>query len=170
MQRGCNVVGIDLIPYRCEVSRSCGIRALCVTQENMVEQVRSIFDGKGANTVVEATGHPQAVTTGLQMTAPLGEMILLGSTRGKIELDVYSLIHAPAVTVRGAHEKVCKMAGGPTRPRELLQEHLNHIAAGRLVIKPLLTEVVNFKQLGDAYHRLSKHQADTIALELEWPE
>jgi 2-desacetyl-2-hydroxyethyl bacteriochlorophyllide A dehydrogenase len=169
-QRGCDVIGIDLIPFRCETARKCNLRTLHVTTENLMEQVRAALGARGAATVVEATGHPQAVPTALQLTAPFGEMILLGSTRGKVELDLYDLVHSPAITVRGAHERVCRKQDGENQQRGLLRKYLDDIANGRLIVKPLLTGVVDFKDIGEAYHRLVDRPGDTLSLILEWPE
>jgi threonine dehydrogenase-like Zn-dependent dehydrogenase len=169
LQRGYDVLGVDLIASRCEIAKRCGIRALHVTPQDTVAQVRGVFAGAGAATVVEATGHPSAVAAALQMTARGGEMILLGSTRGKVELDVYSLIHAPVVTVRGAHENACSLLGGKGRPRELLRKNLDDIAAGRLIVGPLLTEVMEAKDIGAGYRRLCDHPAETLSLILRWP-
>jgi threonine dehydrogenase-like Zn-dependent dehydrogenase len=120
--------------------------------------------------VVEATGHPLAVATALQMTATYGETILLGSTRGKVELDVYKLIHSPCITVRGAHEWPSSRRAGPDRPRELIKKNLDDIAAGRLIVEPLLTDVLAAKDIETAYRRLCDNPADSLSFVLQWPE
>jgi 2-desacetyl-2-hydroxyethyl bacteriochlorophyllide A dehydrogenase len=169
-RRGCAVLGVDLIASRCAIAERCGLRSQLVTAETAVTQVRSAFAESGPATVVEATGHPLAVATALQMTARGGEMILLGSTRGKVEIDVYKLIHSPGVTVRGAHENVLSLFGGNERPRELLARNLKEIVAGRLVIEPLLSQVIDYRDLGAGYRRLCDNPADVLSIVVEWPE
>jgi 2-desacetyl-2-hydroxyethyl bacteriochlorophyllide A dehydrogenase len=169
-RRGCKVLGIDLIPQRCEVAKKCGLNSLCVAGDEAVPQVRKAFAGNGARTVIEATGHPLAVETALRMAATGGEVILLGSTRGRVELDLYTLVHVPGITIRGAHERVIGIFGGGGRQRELLAENLQAIASGALKVAPLLSHEMDYREIGAAYHRLCDQPAETLSIVLDWPQ
>jgi len=169
-QRGCDVLGITSSAARCTIAERCGLRCSTAAAGTEIAAVRSAFKGNGAATVIEATGAPQKVATALEMTARGGEVILLGSTRGKVELDVYKLIHRPGITVRGAHESVLAIAGGDERKRVLLKQSLEEIAAGRLVVAPLLSGIMDYRELRAAYLRLGNHPSDILTIALQWPE
>lgn len=169
--RGARVFGIDPVRERCQVARSCGLAAVAATADQAGEALRDCFGTDGADIVVEATGHPAVVAPSLQLTRPKGEAMLLGSTRGKVELDVYNLIHRPGIVVRGAHMVTLPLdndgSGLPSR-RFLIREMLGHIAAGRLEIAPLLTEVIEPRQLQSAYERLNNQPQSTFSIVLDW--
>ncbi len=169
-RRGCAVLGIDLIPQRCAAAKKCGLNSLCVAGEEAVAQVRQAFAGNGARTVIEATGHPLAVETALRMAATGGEVILLGSTRGRVELDLYTLVHVPGLTIRGAHERVIGIFGGEGRQRELIAENIHAIVSGALRVAPLLSREMDYREIGAAYRLLCDHPAETMSIVLDWPQ
>lgn len=167
-QRGCDVLGVDLLAKRCEVAGDCGIRALQISPGEVVAQTREVFSGLGATTVVEASGHPAAVETALKMTARGGETILLGSTRGRVDLDVYKLIHSACITVRGSHESSLALFGGEGRPREITRKALGDIARGDLRVAPLLSESTGYSDLSSAYQLLCHQPESVLSIVLEW--
>jgi threonine dehydrogenase-like Zn-dependent dehydrogenase len=104
------------------------------------------------------------------MTAPGGETILLGSTRGRVDLDVYNLIHASGITLRGAHERVFSLFGDSNRAQILVKENLDAIVSGRLKVSPLLSVVMDYREIAAAYRRLADKLAETLSIVLVWPE
>jgi len=120
---------------------------------------------------VEATGHPAAVAPSIALARMRGEVALLGSTRGKVELDVYNQIHRLGRTVRGAHMMVLpltKDGSGLPDQTSLIREMLHLIERRALRVEPLLTEAMPAPSLQQAYERLND-QPDTYAsIILDW--
>jgi threonine dehydrogenase-like Zn-dependent dehydrogenase len=52
---------------------------------------------------IEATGTPSVVNDALHAVGLLGRVVLLGSSRGKVEIDPYNDIHRKGISVIGAH-------------------------------------------------------------------
>ena len=98
------VIGIDFIASRLEVARANGITPLHAGEGmDLAERTQSMTAGRGPDVVIEATGNPQAIPTALELATPLGRVVLLGSPRGKIEIDPYTFIHKRGLRVIGAH-------------------------------------------------------------------
>jgi threonine dehydrogenase-like Zn-dependent dehydrogenase len=167
---GCDVLSLGRTPYRSNVAKNCGLQSLCITEGDIVVQIRRSFAENGATTVVEATGQPESLSLALRMTAPGGETILLGSTRGRVDLDVYNLIHASGITLRGAHERVFSLFGDSNRAQILVKENLDAIVSGRLKVSPLLSVVMDYREIAAAYRRLADKLAETLSIVLVWPE
>ena len=74
----------------------------------IVDEVNEITDGQGVTSLIEATGLPQTVPQVLPLVGRFGEVILLGTPRGRYETDlteVLSYIHIDPmgnVTFKGA--------------------------------------------------------------------
>ncbi len=163
---GCTVLGIDSLAGRCQIANQCGIRTFQPKAPQSVSQICTFLDGASVGTVIEATGHPPAIAKALELVAPGGEVILLGSTRGKVELDFYKLVHSRGVVIRGAHENILNRSG--TRRREILAEQLEAIQTGQLKVAPLLSEPLDCRELALGYRKLVERRAETLSVILKW--
>ena len=56
-----NVIGVDTVPDRLEVARSFGAVPVHLTEEDPRAAVKAASEGRGADVVVEAVGHPDAL-------------------------------------------------------------------------------------------------------------
>jgi threonine dehydrogenase-like Zn-dependent dehydrogenase len=107
--QGSRVIGVDKLGVRLEIARQCGLESLVdASAEDSVSAVRMLTEGRGAEVVVEATGAPLAAFEGMEMAAPNGELVLLGTPRGSCEVDIVPLLRAvhkatPNLTIKGAH-------------------------------------------------------------------
>jgi threonine dehydrogenase-like Zn-dependent dehydrogenase len=99
------VILADISQARITLAEKCGVKyRVNSSKENLKEALFRITEGRGVDTVVEATGVPAMVSESLEQVNRYGEVILLSSTRGKAELDVYKLIHRKVTSLIGAHE------------------------------------------------------------------
>ena len=148
------VIGIDAVPERLAISRTCGIDA-CVNPvaEYLADRVNDITNGDGCQIVVEATGNPEAAPPAIRTASQMGQVVLLGSPRGSAEIDLYFDLHRTGVSVIGAHgsrQPDASQFGDPD-PDELM---LDFIARERLKVAPLLTHVLPASQADAAYRGL----------------
>jgi threonine dehydrogenase-like Zn-dependent dehydrogenase len=121
--------------------------------------------------VVEATGVPALVVTALETVNRLGEVILLGSTRGTVELNVYKLIQAKSTLLTGAHAGTFpeKQTPGIAHWRDKAsQDTLDLMAAGRLRCAPLITHVISPAQFAEAYDGLAHQQEKYLGVVVDW--
>src|SRR5439155_14039658 len=62
--------------------------------------------GRSPEIVIEATGTPSVVPDALRVAGEMARVVLLGSPRGRVEIDPYTDIHRKGVSVIGAHMRV----------------------------------------------------------------
>lgn len=168
-RHGAEVIAVDLSPARRTIAARCGIvHAVEAEREDAVAAVKAWSNG-GADVVIEATGNPALVTPALQMVRPRGQVILLGSSRGTAEVDVYTLIHRPGVVVRGAHETVLPLiAEDGLDRRTVLAQMLDWIAEGHLIIEPLHTHTSLPQEVAQAYHVLNTDKDHALGVLVDW--
>jgi 2-desacetyl-2-hydroxyethyl bacteriochlorophyllide A dehydrogenase len=172
MEGADKVIITDIVDSRLEAARRCGIPWAANPTKTPVKQViEEVTAGEGVDMVVEATGIPQLVAEALELVARYGEVILLSSTRGKVELDVYTHVHKPAVSITGAHEATFERYPEEpiTRSRnEILKEMVDHIESGALIVDPLLTHVVDPGETQEAYEGLNAEKGKYLGVAIDW--
>ncbi len=137
---GRRVVGVDLSAPRRAAAKACGIK-MVVGGPGIptADAVATALKGAKVDGVVEATGIPGLVTEALDLVRPGGEVVFLGSTRGKVEVDVYKHIHRKGVVLRGAHAAL--QAGLPPKWPDPKAHRwcLAQLASGKVRVGPLIT-------------------------------
>lgn len=161
---GADFVGIrDISKVRLEKARECGVRI-----EEAVGAASSEAGVAGPindppDTIVEATGVPVVVKEALSEVAPFGQVILLGSTRGTVELNVYKQIHRKAVLLSGAHETILGK-----EVRRVLEDSLDRLHKGSLRVGPLITHVISPAELPGIYPRLKEEPDTYLGVFVDW--
>jgi 2-desacetyl-2-hydroxyethyl bacteriochlorophyllide A dehydrogenase len=167
--KGARVIGVDVIEKRLETARACGIE--CTVHSgpgvDIRDEIRKLNGGKDADIVVEATGVPTLVNLALQVVRMHGQVILLGSTRGKVEMNVYADIHKNGVSLIGAHGRVKGVDGLPTLS-ELMRYSLKLIEKGSIVTEPLLTHIICPEEAKTAYDMLLNQKENALGVLIDW--
>ncbi|MCC6170056.1 MAG: zinc-binding dehydrogenase [Caldilineaceae bacterium] len=171
--QGAAVTGVDVVAFRRELASQSGIRPVVdAANQDAVAAVRDVTGGNGAAIVVEATGVPQLVETALEMAREQGEVILLGSTRGPAQVDVYNHIHRRGVTLKGAHGRLVPRHAPPGEidQVDVDKQMLAWLYEGRLKVDHLLTERVCPEQgeVQRAYESLLHAKDKTMAILIDW--
>jgi threonine dehydrogenase-like Zn-dependent dehydrogenase len=99
------VVAIDPIEARRKLAHECrsDFEVDPTAADRSAQLARIVGDGR-FDCVFEATGSPAPFNDALKMVRYGGKMILLGSTRGKVDqFDPYADVHLNGVTMIGAH-------------------------------------------------------------------
>lgn len=164
---GMDPVGIDVAPNRLEIAKACGIRDAIGSGPQLEEALACLCPGGKPALVVEATGVPALVSQALDLVRPMGQVALLGSTRGTVELDVYRQIHRSGVKVVGAHEGLQKRPGFPTR-RSATRHALSLMERGTIVAEPLLTHLYPPERAQEAYEMLLERKQACLGILFDW--
>ncbi|MFH2113500.1 MAG: zinc-binding dehydrogenase [Spirochaetota bacterium] len=177
-RRGRKAIVVDLSSSRVTLARKCGLEiSICSSGEDLHRAIQDVTRGEGITTVVEATGVPALVAESLDLVNRLGEVILLGSTRGKVELDVYKRIHRKVVTVIGAHESRYPLFGEPgvSTGQALHASHdffgsdvLSMIADGTIKLDGFITDTVSPADTGKAYDMLLSDKEAHLGIIIDW--
>ena len=165
------VVIADLSPQRLSLAARCGLPGgIDTSGAALAEALKAATEGRGVNTVVEATGVPALVPEALRVVNRGGEVILLGSTRGTVELDVYKLVHRKATSLVGAHESRYPErapAGSPSH-ESFARDVLSRILSGGLIVSPFLTDTVAPADIEAAYRMLLDDASHHVGVVVDW--
>ncbi|MFA5562165.1 MAG: zinc-binding alcohol dehydrogenase [Eubacteriales bacterium] len=167
------VIAADLNEDRRRLALAMGADyALDPREAGFVEQVKTLTGGKGVNATVEVTGASVAMQQALACAAPMGRIALLGCTRvSDSVIDYYQQVHRPGVSLIGAHNFV--------RPKvESYPYHWTHhddcrallalLAAGKLQVAPVLSEIANPEDATAIYKRLVEDTNFPVGIVFDW--
>jgi 2-desacetyl-2-hydroxyethyl bacteriochlorophyllide A dehydrogenase len=171
-QRGSRVAVADLLSSRLEVAERCGLQHT-VGDRELAAQTARVRELLGEpDIVVEATGVPGLVPRALELVRSGGEVILLGSSRGEVSLNVYKLIHRKATMVTGAHEGriPARAPQGELSHETIALEMRDDIAGDRIQVDPLVTSVVPAREAASAYTSLEEHPEEELGIILDWEQ
>lgn len=100
---GAQVVVLDPIAARRDVARRLGVAdALDPTAEGTVERIRSLTGGRGADLVVEASGHDASLAAVFDYAREEGRVVMVGINIGRKIPVVLGNIQIKNLTVRGS--------------------------------------------------------------------
>lgn len=163
---GAQVLGVDLERPRLEQAIACGLSDLAQAGRRPVSEVlRDWSGGMGARITVEAVGDPQLIEQAILGTRRLGEVILLGSPRKRVQMDVtpmLSRIHLVGVSVIGALEWLYPLEETEFSRFSVMENYrqlARWIGEERLVVDPLRTHVVAPAACQEVYQGVV-HQKD----------
>jgi threonine dehydrogenase-like Zn-dependent dehydrogenase len=166
---GARVFAFDALPARCRWAKLCGIERAHEAEGDIVEGVRRAMGETKPAVVVEATGIAALVPTCLRLAAERGTVVLLGSPRQTVELDIYSLIHRTGARLVGAHERVIpERAAGSTDKRGITRAMLGALADGTLNVGPLISRIAAPEEIADCYRALDAQKDKVIGVLLRW--
>jgi len=165
------VIGVDLIPRRVQIAAASGIHAIDANEVSVRDFVKEATNGRMAEVVIEATGNPQVIPMALDLAAEGGRVVLLGSPRGKVEIDPYSTIHRRGVTLIGAHDRLSEhpetLQDPWTRERNL-DLVLDLLADGSLKADELISHRIRPEEIQETYEALIERPADFLGVLIEW--
>jgi L-iditol 2-dehydrogenase len=103
--QGARVIATDLISSRLENAEEVGAHeTVHAGEHNAVERVQELTAGRGADSVIVATGAPPAMEQGLQMAALHGNVNFFAGSYPPPQLPLDpNLIHYKELTLTGSH-------------------------------------------------------------------
>ena len=82
------VIGVDTVPDRLAVARSFGAEPVHLTEEDPRAAVKAATEGRGADVVVEAVGHPDALDWRCRMARKAGTVSVVGVYAERCEVHM----------------------------------------------------------------------------------
>ncbi len=143
---------------RLKLAKEFGADAVVnVERENLLEMVKQMTHGIGADVVIENTGSPKAVEDSLDLARPGGRILVSGGgIRGGItaSLDTYKII-VKELDIKGEISHIWTS----------WRNALNLVAQGKVNIKPLVSHVFPLKEWEEGFD-LAATSADTLRVAL----
>jgi len=142
------VIGVDSDPVRLAMAKRMGADvALDFTKVDVVDEVRRLTGGYGADVSIEALGTQQTFESALRSLRPGGTLSSLGVYSGKLELP-YSAFAAGL----GDHRIVTTLCPGG---KERMGRLIAMVRSGRFDPTPLITHHFRLGEIEDAYRVFS---------------
>lgn len=160
---GCGPIGLMSIA----VAKACGASAIFATEVNehrrdmavimgaaealdpstgdVVARVRAVTGGAGVDVLLEMSGNPNAIQSGLEMLRSGGRASLLGIPPGPVALDLVGGVITKGVTIQGIFGR--RMFQTWVQMTELLREQ-------RIDLGPLLHERLPLERFAEAFSLL----------------
>ncbi|MBI4023542.1 MAG: zinc-binding alcohol dehydrogenase [Verrucomicrobia bacterium] len=172
---GADVMGVDVAEPRLEKAPQCGIANVVNPQKTDLQQaVNEWTDGKGARVVVEAIGQPELIAQAAQLARRHGDIILLGSPRRRVTMDVtpmLSRIHLQGLNVKGALEWLYSIPELDAVRHSIIgntRQIFGWLKSGRLKTEPLLTHLLPPTECQQAYSGLDKKKDEYLGVVFDW--
>lgn len=166
------IIAADPNPDRRETALENGADyAFDPTLPDFAEQVKKVTDG-GVNIAIEATGVGAGFNEALDCMAKFGRVALLGCTRNSdFTVDYYRKIHAPGITVIGAHtmarpEK--ESHPGWFTHRDDIKAMFRLISGKRIDISRLVEETHTPHDCHEIYDRLANDKKFPVVVQFDW--
>ncbi|MDE0636012.1 MAG: zinc-binding alcohol dehydrogenase [Candidatus Poribacteria bacterium] len=167
------VIAADLTDSRLELSKSIGAdHTLNPEDTDFSKRLGDATMGKGPTVVIEATGHPDAISTALAVAGWGARVVLLASTRGETpSVNFYRDVHKKGLILYGAHNSI--------RPRQESSPNfwtseddsrlmLSLIAQQRFIVAPLISHRVPGHDAPKAYQLLMEWNPGLLGVVLQW--
>ena len=136
-----------------------------------ISKIKEITNG-GVNTAIEVTGVGAGLDQTLDCMKKLGRIALLGCTRNSdFTIDYYKKVHAPGITLVGAHTNA--RPDYESYPHYLTQNDevkaiLDLIKGGRVSLKTIIKETHDPNECNKVYERLASDKNFPIGVQFDW--
>ncbi len=169
------VIGIDSVPMRREAALAAGAAHVIDPNAGDVRDQLSAYLGtRGAEIVADATGIPDAVALAMALACDAGQVIVVGSPRGKAkEVNFYDDLHRRYIEVSGAHgnmlfEPAHTRLAGAWDIHKAQKWLLAALASGRLNLDRLVTHTIAPQGVAEAYEGLLKRKEEYLGVVVRW--
>lgn len=169
------VIVSDFDPRRRDLALALGAdHAFAPDEQDLAGKITELTYGKGADAIIEVTGLAAALQQALTYVAWEGRISLLGCTRiPDANIDFYQYVHKRGVSLIGAHTMVRPQVDsypGYWTARDDYRTLLALLAAGRLKVRPIISEVVSPERAPDIYTRLAEEKHPPLGIVFDWQE
>ena len=166
------IIAADPNPQRREIALKHGADyAFDPLSEGFAEEVKKVTGG-GVNVAIEVTGVGAGFNEALDCMAKFGRVALLGCTRNSdFTVDYYKKIHAPGITVIGAHTIArpdTESHPGWFTHRDDIKAVLKMCSGGRLCLDNLVEETHSPEECFNVYSRLANDKNFPIVVQFDW--
>jgi len=169
---GFPIIAVDLSEKRLEIARSHGADfTLGSRGENLEEEIRRLTRGRMADIVFEVTGNQKVIPGALKLLKRRGKLVILGSPRGKVEVDFHDEVHTLGLRIIGAHNSMHTPYETPynqwTMERDL-ELFLDLLRSRRVKVKGLISHVFPWWEAPKAYQMLLEDRTQTMGVLFDW--
>jgi 2-desacetyl-2-hydroxyethyl bacteriochlorophyllide A dehydrogenase len=151
------VIGVTRSAWKRSVADRLGADLTVTTGDAGIQAVREATQGHGADVVIESTGMVKCIGDAIAMVRPGGTVVLFGIyTASEGALPFYQLYYKEPTVISA------RAAMGDDFP-----ESIDLVAAGRIALDPLVTQVLPVTELAQALGMLERDADGRMKIILE---
>lgn len=164
---------LDFDPKRRDLALKLGADyVFSPDDENIIDKIKEMTGGNGPNAVVEVSGSAAALQQALEYIAWEGRISLLGCTRiSDVPIDYYKYVHRRGISLIGSHSFTRpkhESAPGRWTTHDDYRTFLKLVAAKKIQIQPLISEVVSPEEAPAVYARLAEEKEVPLGIVFDW--
>jgi 2-desacetyl-2-hydroxyethyl bacteriochlorophyllide A dehydrogenase len=165
------VIGIDVSDKRIGLLPK-GIRGVNPKNEDAVDTVSKLTNGRMADVVFEVSGNPDLIPQEFTVLKRQGKIVILSSPRGITKnFDFHDFCNSPSFTIIGAHNGSHPQFETPynqwTQKRHA-ELFFNLVADGELDVKPLISHRGKYSEAPEFYRMLIDDRTQAMGVIMEW--
>ena len=142
------LIALDIQDYRLDIAKKLGADiTINPSTDDAVKAVLDLTDGYGCDVYIEATGHPSAVTQGLQMICKLGVFVEFSVMREPVTVDWTIIGDTKELNIHGSH------LGPYTYPLAI-----NYIHRNVIDVEPIVTHTMTLENFAAAFQKVRDAQ------------
>ncbi len=165
------VVACDLSRQRLVRARAGGADVcLCPADGDPVVALRAQNAGRRADVAIDVTGAPGSFPLACQLVRSLGRVVVLGSPRGPVTVDLHDDVHTRGLQVIGAHASTTPLqetAHTPWSLRRNVEYFFALLGSERLNIADLITHRYPLSEADGAYRMLDRDRLQAMGVLLQ---
>ncbi|HEX2071629.1 MAG TPA: alcohol dehydrogenase catalytic domain-containing protein [Thermoleophilaceae bacterium] len=147
------VIAIDTVAERLEMARQFGGEPVHLTEEDPRAAVKAATEGRGADVVIDAVGHPDAFDMACRLARKAGSVSATGVYAERMEVHM-GVVWIKALEVHTGHANVIAN----------VDRVLAMMGAGVLDPTPLVTHHMSLDEAPDAYAAYDRREALKIVM------
>lgn len=152
-----NIVAVDSIDYRTAKAREFGALTVNPEPEKVLKMVRELTEGRGADAVLEAVGHPSALDLAIHVVRPGGVVSIAG----------YHTESEYSFPIQKAYTKNLTLRIGRCNARKYMQQLLPLVLENRVPLTSIITHELRLSEAVRAYKLFAEKQDHAIKVLLK---
>ncbi|MEP7139370.1 MAG: Zn-dependent alcohol dehydrogenase [Caldimonas sp.] len=154
------IIAGDVGPARLERARQFGATDVVdVTGATVLDEVRALTGGRGADYVFEAAGHEQAFRLAVEAVRPAGEVVWLG----KINVDAEVAFRWGSLM---GEKRIVRSSYGDAIPSRDFPWIVEQYLAGKVMLDELVTRRIGLDEINDGFADLANGVGTRTVIEM----
>ncbi len=145
------VIAVDLDPRKLELGREFGAtHTVDASSGGVVEAVRALTDGNGADVCIEAVGHPKVLEQAFYARDLAGTVVQVGVPTPDMRIDL------PMIDFFGRGGRLKPSWYGDCLPSRDFPMLIDLYLQGRLDLDRFVSETISLDDVEEAFHRMER--------------
>ncbi len=141
------IVGVDTHDRKLDWASDFGATHRVRADEDPVDQIRSLTEGRGVDHSFEAVGHAQPLIQAIESARAGGEVVLLGAGAAD------AMVTLPYNIFRG-DKRITRLTYGQGKPRVDFPRLANLYMDGKLMLDELITEKISLAGINEGFEQM----------------